>query len=126
LDRIFILLKRKPGLTFEDFRHHYETSHAVLGEKFFGHLLKSYRRNYTPAGVRFSDHGSVTENAYDCITELIFKDANGSEELRRISNEPAVKQILTDDEERFLDRAACASAPFFPVESELSSPELEP
>src|SRR5690349_8014228 len=116
MDRIFILLKRKPGISFEQFREHYETSHALLGEKFFGHLLKSYRRNYTPAGTRFSDHGSAAENAYDCITELVFKDGNGSEELSRIASDPVVRRILTEDEERFLDRSICASAPFFPVE----------
>ncbi len=47
--KIFWLLKRKPGISHEQFRHHYETSHAVLGQKYFGHLILSYKRNYDVA-----------------------------------------------------------------------------
>ena len=41
------LLKRKPGTTHEHFRHHYETSHSVLG-----HLIESYQRNYNTARAK--------------------------------------------------------------------------
>mgnify|MGYP000125412860 CR=1 FL=1 len=34
--KIMWLLKRKPGTTHEHFRQHYESSHAVLGQKYFG------------------------------------------------------------------------------------------
>lgn len=121
MERIFVLLKRKPGLSFEEFRAHYEGSHALLGEKYFGHLFKSYRRNYISTGVRFSDH-SILENAYDCLTELVFLEPGGYQELRRIASDPHIRRTLIEDEERFLDRTACANAISEPIESDVPRP----
>ena len=109
MERVFVLLKRRKDLSFEQFRQHYESSHAKLGEKYFGHLFASYHRNYIPAGTRLSDGGQV-ENAYDCLTELVFRDADGYAELKRIAGDPEVRRTLIEDEERFLDRDACANA----------------
>src|ERR1700741_324608 len=93
MQRVFVLLKRKAGMSFEDFRHHYENGHALLGEKYFGHLFASYRRNYVPVGLRFSD-GKNGEWAYDCLTELVFRDPEGYLELKRIARSPEVHAIL--------------------------------
>jgi len=119
MERVFILLKRKAGMSFEEFRTHYETSHAKLGEKYFGHLFASYRRNYVPSGLRFSD-GATVEPAYDCVTELIFREPGGYQELLRIAAEPEIHKILAEDEARFLDRTACANAVSHPIESDVS------
>lgn len=119
MERVFILLKRKPGLTFDEFRNHYESSHALLGEKYFGHLFKSYRRNYIPSGKRLGD-GSVGENAYDCLTEIVFRDPGGYAELKRIAGDPEIQRTLVADEERFLDRSVCANAISEPIESDVS------
>jgi hypothetical protein len=119
MERVFVLLKRKPGLSFEQFRSHYESSHAKLGEKYFGHLFASYRRNYVPSGLRLGD-GTMVEPAYDCVTELIFREVGGYAELLRIAGEPEIQRILAEDEERFLDRMACVMAVSEPVESDLS------
>ena len=118
MQRVFVLLKRKPGMSFEEFRTHYENSHARLGEKYFGHLFASYRRNYIPAGRRFSD-GAIVENAYDCLTELVFRDSDGYRELRRIVSDPEIQRTLREDEEKFLDRAACVNAMSEPIESQV-------
>jgi hypothetical protein len=119
MSRVFVLLKRKPGMSFDDFRNHYESSHAKLGEKYFGHLFASYRRNYIPEGRRFSD-GSMGENAYDCLTELVFRDPDGYQELRRIVSDPEIQSILKEDEAKFLDRSMCVNAPAEPIESDCS------
>lgn len=121
MQRVFVLLKRKPGMSFEDFRHHYENGHALLGEKYFGHLFASYRRNYIPAGTRLLD-GQVIENAYDCLTELVFHEPGGYQELRRIASDPEVYRVLVEDEEKFLDRGACSNAISQPIESACITP----
>lgn len=118
MKRVFVLLKRKPGMSFEEFRTHYEGNHAKLGEKYFGHLFASYRRNYIPEGKRFSD-GSRVENAYDCLTELVFHDEDGYVELKRIASQPDVHRILVEDEQQFLDRGACTNAISEPIESNI-------
>ena len=119
MERVFILLKRKQGISFEQFQKHYESSHAKLGEKYFGHLFASYRRNYVPSGMRLGD-GSAVEPAYDCLTELIFREPGGYQELKRIAGDPEIRRILIEDEERFLDRMACANAMSQPIESDVS------
>ena len=116
MERVFVLLKRKPGLSFDEFRDHYEASHAKLGERYFGHLFASYRRNYIPSGMCFAD-GTSGDNAYDCLTELIFREKGGYAELKRIASDPEVHRTLVEDEELFLDRVVCANAMAEPIES---------
>ncbi|WP_323809663.1 EthD domain-containing protein [Sphingobium baderi] len=41
--KIIWLLKRKPGMSKEAFREHYENSHVVLAHKYVGHLLEGCR-----------------------------------------------------------------------------------
>jgi hypothetical protein len=93
MERVFVLLKRKPGMSFEAFREHYENSHAKLGEKYFGHLFASYRRNYIPEGMRFAD-GSLGENAYDCVIELVFREVGGYAVARRWTTRSGIWNTL--------------------------------
>jgi hypothetical protein len=44
--KLIFLLKRKPGITPEQFRAHYENSHSRHAQKYIGHLLIGYHRNY--------------------------------------------------------------------------------
>lgn len=118
MQRVFVLLKRKPGMSVEAFRRHYENGHALLGEKHFGHLFESYRRNYIPGGMRLSD-GENGECAYGCPTELTFRDPEGYLELKRIARSPEVHAILKADEERFLDRTMSMIAISAPIESDV-------
>jgi hypothetical protein len=69
--------------------------------------------------MRFSD-GAMVEPAYDCVTELIFREPGGYQELKRIAADPEIRRILIEDEERFLDRRACANAISEPIESDVS------
>lgn len=105
-------------MSFEAFREHYENGHALLGEKYFGHLFASYRRNYIPSGTRLLD-GTTVENAYDCLTELVFRDPEGYLELKRIASQPDVYRALVADEELFLDRTVCVNAISQPIESDV-------
>ena len=44
--KMVILIKKKPGMSREDFINHYETSHAVIGKRLLGQLWTKYVRNY--------------------------------------------------------------------------------
>jgi hypothetical protein len=120
MKKVLILLKRKPGLTFAEFREHYENSHAKLGEKYFGHLFQSYCRNYIPSGMPLGEEDQRVELAYDCITELIFRDDQAYLEFRRLAGDPEVRRVLIEDEELFLDRNLSANAPSDLVKTDLS------
>jgi hypothetical protein len=47
--KIVILIRKKAGLTREQFIHHYESSHAVIGKRLLGHLWTRYVRKYPRA-----------------------------------------------------------------------------
>lgn len=99
--KVLVLLKRKPGLSMEEFIHHYETSHAPLGVKYQTRMKRYVRHYLRPAPYALD--GSVVEAEYDVITELWFDDKAAYEEGMALMREPEANQILNADEERFLD-----------------------
>lgn len=106
--KIFWLLKRKPGITHEQFRHHYETSHAVLGQKYFGHLILSYKRNYDAAKRVGQESAFMAsrQSDYDCVTEWVMPSEAAFEECMALMADPAIGQLFLEDETHFLDSAA--------------------
>lgn len=115
MKKFMVLLKRKPGLTAEQFRDHYENNHVPLGEKFIGHLLVGFSRHYpgTMADFRSDDWttGRMGQEdagcAYDAISIYEFRDEAAVVEMTEILKRPEVSHALSEDEKRFLDRPAC-------------------
>jgi hypothetical protein len=105
---LVLLLKRKRGMSKEQFRHHYETSHVALAKKYFGHLFLDYRRHYVESGL-VDDGASLTDTSdaeYDAVTTVVLQDKAAVDEFLRIAALPDLYPILKADEERFLDRPA--------------------
>ena len=97
--KVFGYLKRKPGLSPQEFAAYYEHNHVslVLSKAF---MPMVYKRNYIQRGDAFNIEGE--EIGFDCMTELVFADQDelspwmaslGGDEIAR-------------DEENFIDRAA--------------------
>lgn len=107
--KVMVLLKRKPGLSREEFSRRYEEVHVPL---VLSHLrTKKYVRNYTIASP------GTEELDFDCITEVWFAN---KEELKAASNfyESDVGEVIRNDEDRFIDRSKMLS---FLVEEKVSS-----
>jgi len=107
--KVMILIKRKAGISREEFIDHYENVHVPLGLKYFP-MIKGYMRNYVvnPPGVAEPD--------FDCITEEWFE--NMEEHLAAVDfwrSEAA--QVVRDDEDRFMDSSKTA---FFVVEEKIT------
>jgi hypothetical protein len=104
-----LLLKRKPGTTKEQFRQHYETSHVAMAKKYLGHLFLDYRRHYPESSIGLMTDGKWGEldDGYDAITKVDFKDRADYAEFERLCQLPDIQKALSEDEERFLDRARC-------------------
>ena len=99
--KVIWLLRRKEGITFEQFREHYETSHSVIGQKYFGHLIIDYKRNYN----RLLENGGAPVghvSDWDCITEWIMPNQEALEETGRLLKDPVIGAIFDEDEEKFL------------------------
>lgn len=103
------LLKRKAGITPQQFRELYETGHVPLALKYGGHLLLEYRRLYptfaslAPTSAAAGMQPKPYDFGYDAITEITFKDEAAVEELGRIFKE---HEELAAHIELFVDEKA--------------------
>jgi hypothetical protein len=112
--KVIIMVKRKAGLTPEQFRHAYETGHSRLALKLFGHLWLEYRRHYLKGANSFVAAAGIpgygagqAECAFDAISETVFPDMDALQESNRIASLPENKRMLAEDEERLFDRHNC-------------------
>lgn len=110
MTKLVYFLKRRPDITPQQFRTHYETSHVRLAQKYIGHLLQSYTRHYpvmairNPSAVTPGSTPAPYDIGYDCITEMVVADGAAVVEMGRIFNDPEINPILVEDELQFLDR----------------------
>jgi len=112
MKKMIVFIKKKEGMTFEDFRNHYENVHVPLCGERIGHLIQDFRRYY-PQNLNNLYHGRSDAHAgreggtsYDAIAVYTIKNEKALEELVKIGKDPEFKRILSEDEERFCDRAA--------------------
>lgn len=110
--KLMLLLRRKAGMSVEEFREHYEHRHVPLASSFDTPLVR-YRRNYVV-------EQTVGSSGYDCITEVWYDlDGKWSDHRDRLIS-PEMAQTIARDEARFLDRAATC---IMVVEETESAPE---
>lgn len=102
--KIAILIKKKPGMSREDFIHYYETNHSRLGKEMLGHLWVKYVRNYPRTIMEYQPEDVTLDDGYDAITEIWLKDEAALEEMARIIKIPANNARILADEENFQDR----------------------
>ena len=107
------LIKRKPGLSREEFIQYYEEVHAPVAVKYFP-TFKKYVRNYVIPSP------DAKGPDFDCITEIWFEDVRAAmavtEALGNYDTE--IGRIFLQDEEKFMDRKSKIS---FLVEERVST-----
>ena len=99
-------LVRKDGLSKEEFKDYYESTHCSLLLKHFGHLVASYTRYYLPAAPRLADteYGRPPDDGGpDVITELRFNDQAAFETFMAEYAKPEVHEIFLQDMLKFMD-----------------------
>ena len=109
LIKMVALLSRKPGLTDEALRTHYEEVHVPLILSLVGPHLAAYRRN-------FVDHSTASGGAnmargelqldFDIITETVYADQSDFDNAMAVFRDPGNARRVREDEENFLDRHA--------------------
>lgn len=108
--KVVVLIKRKPGISKEDFAKHYEEVHAPLTLK-HSPGVKRYLRNHVVSLL----HPPGAEEL-DCITEMWFEDMKAFEEFGQFWMSNA-SQPVRDDEASFQDAPKTIS---FLVEEKVS------
>ena len=102
------LLKKKEGMSREDFISYYENNHAPLMHSLLPQITE-YRRNYVLAEHMFvAGHNVPTAPPpppFDVITELWFTDMEKYNEMAAITSDPAIGEKIRRDEENLFDRS---------------------
>lgn len=87
------LIKRKPGLTFEEFQKHYLEVHAPLVKNSFPEIRK-YVVNLAIQRGKETPHDAVTEIYWDDFGTVV-----------KIAKSDTYKNVIRRDEEKFIGAA---------------------
>ena len=98
-------IRRKPGLSHEQFRAHFEGIHVKMAQKYFGHLMIGYHRNYPVEVIRGARVARTQEeSAFDCISEWMLPDRAAFDQIMAMMGDTPIGREFFEDEENFLDR----------------------
>jgi len=111
---VITLLKRRPGMSVEDFRAYYEASHRLIGEQVLSGIATRYERRYLSP-----TDGIDAECDFDVITEVDFPDEAAREEFTRVVSDPETLAMIVADEEKLFDRARIRTFTMTSCRSEL-------
>src|SRR3546814_10521989 len=97
------LLKRRPGMTLDEFRDYYETTHSKFAEPLKGGLAVRYvRRYFTPIVHPLLD-AEVEEPEFDAMMEMWLKDQAQFDEAKKAFADPVLSKAIREDEPNLLD-----------------------
>lgn len=109
--KMMLFARRKPGLSPEEFREHYEAWHAPWGSRrFFGDYVVKYVRNhvkrgdYAPIWPWPGDPANRTQGFdYDVVVEWWFASATSFAEWQEWKSTQPDGDLLSADEYSFFD-----------------------
>ena len=117
-----VFLKRRPGMTHQEFRDYYENQHSKLheqvgdGESFMPTAQRYVRRYITPEPNPVT--GEVLDPGYDCIMEIWWNSRKDFEDSMAHMGSPEILPHIIADEKKIF---ATHSNPVMSVE-EFDSP----
>lgn len=99
MPKMIAVLRRKKGMSFEEFRTYYETRHVPLVKGIMGDDLQAYIRNYVDQGSPFPVGMPVD---FDCISEFHYADQAAFERAVAAIQHPDNVDRVRADELNFL------------------------
>jgi uncharacterized protein (TIGR02118 family) len=102
--KVAVMLKRKPGMSAEEFHRYWKGVHGplVLGvPELMRHFRKYVQSHAIDTGLADTPGGS---GLYDGVAELW---ADNLDEVKKAFAEPRYLEIVRPDEHKFLDLANC-------------------
>jgi hypothetical protein len=101
--KIVTTLKKRKGMSTEDFRAYYEGHHRTIGEKYLKGYAARYVRRYLNAIT--DPEGNVSQPEFDVLLEIWFPDESTFAACRQRLNEPDTAGEIAFDEEKLFDRS---------------------
>lgn len=98
------MLKKKSGLSRDEFIEYYENKHSVLIRSLLPGIA-DYRRNFVDRNGAFVVPGAPPLD-FDVITELWFADRETYGAFVAKAQEPDIARQIAEDEENLFDRSA--------------------
>lgn len=124
--KVITFLKRKAGMSHEEFRKYYEEHHAPFGINLLLPEVKRYFRRY----VQPMQHPITGETGgafdYDVIMETWFENNTAFERTMKRLSQPEIAAAIAEDEERLFDRSRIQSVIVDEVETTLPSSNSSP
>lgn len=102
--KIIALLKRKPGLSMEQFIDYYENKHVPLVLKLVPFIM-DYRRNFVKSGSAIEAMDGAAPDC-DVITEAWFASHEDFAQFNAVGGRPEIREVIIRDELNFLDRSS--------------------
>jgi hypothetical protein len=100
------LLKRRAGMSRDEFREYYEERHAPLGLSYIPSEIVANQRRYLEPFTNPTDSDSEAVEDFDVITELSFESRDQLEAAMQRLADPEAAEIMGKDEMNLFDRPA--------------------
>lgn len=102
--KVFVLIKRKKGMSRQDFIEYYESKHAPLGASKVPNLKKYVRHYLTPYSNDV--YRAEEELPFDVVTEICFDDEKEFEKGMRYLTAAGTAEIISEDEKHLFDQGS--------------------
>lgn len=105
--KLVMPMKRRPGMSIEEFREYYESNHRLIGEKYLkGYVTKYMRRFVNPLPDR---NGELYDPEYDVILEIWYPDEETFKACGAHLSQPDIAAEIRADEEKLFDMRSMRS-----------------
>lgn len=116
---IGLLMKRRPGMSIEEFRDYYENHHVPLASKYTQGITGYVRRYLNPQS--HPETGPGGELPYDVITELSFADEATFKATLDYVTTAIMPDEIVEDEKNLFDRSSFKIVTYTECATEFSS-----
>ncbi|HEX4109990.1 MAG TPA: EthD domain-containing protein [Solirubrobacteraceae bacterium] len=101
--KVMVLIKRRQGVSTEEFMDYYENHHQRLGARVLPTVRRYTRSHLSPMGSYAGEE--PPEPPYDVATELVFEDEAACQAAMEQLAQPETMAEVLADEERPFDRS---------------------